>query len=66
MNLKDKKAVVFRLLDNTGRLLLTRKIDAIKGSNNITLKEEGYVPSGVYYLQAVGVEGVKQLINNNI
>jgi len=62
MNLKEKKIVVLRLLDNTGRLLLTKQVEGIKGSNNITLREGKNVPTGTYYLQAVGVEGVKQLI----
>ena len=60
MNLSNKKTVVFRLLDNTGRLLLTKQVEGMKGSNSITLRE-GNIPSGIYYLQAVGVEGVKQI-----
>ena len=60
MNLQGKKRVVFRLSDNTGRLLFTKQVEGIKGSNNFILRE-GNIPSGTYYLQAVGVEGVKQL-----
>ena len=60
MNLKDKKIIVFRLLDNSGRLLLTKQVEGVKGSNYFTLRE-GNIASGTYYLQAVGVEGVKQL-----
>ena len=60
MNLLDKKTVVFRLLDNTGRLLFSKQADGVKGNNLFTLRE-GNIPSGTYYLQAVGVEGVKQL-----
>ena len=60
MNLRDKKIIVFRLLDNTGRVQLVKQVEAVKGSNNITLKE-GNIPSGVYYLQAIGIDGVKQL-----
>jgi len=60
MNLRDNKTVVFRLSDITGRLLLMKQVEGIKGINNITLKE-GNIASGTYYLQAVGVEGVKQL-----
>jgi len=60
MNLKDKKIIVFRLLDNSGRLLLTKQVEGLKGSNYFTLRE-GNIASGTYYLQAVGVEGVKQL-----
>ena len=60
MNLLEKKTVVFRLLDNTGRLLFTKQADGVKGNNRFTLRE-GNIPSGTYYLQAVGVEVVKQL-----
>ena len=60
MNLKDNKTIVFRLLDNTGRVLLVKQIEGLKGSNNIVLKE-GNIASGTYYLQAVGVERVKEI-----
>ena len=60
MNLRDNKIIVFRLLDEQGRLLLTKHVEGVKGSNHFTLRE-GSIASGTYYLQAVGVEGVKQL-----
>ena len=60
MNLKDNKAVVFRLTDNTGRVILVKQVNGVKGSNNITLRE-GNIANGNYYLQAIGVEGAKQL-----
>jgi len=60
MNLRDKKTVVLRLIDNSGRLILSKQVEGMKGSNNITLKE-GNIAGGTYYLQAVGVNGVKQL-----
>ena len=60
MNLLDRKLLVFRLLDNTGRLLLTKQVEGMKGSNHFTLRE-GNIARGTYYLQAVGVEGVKQI-----
>ena len=65
MNLKNSKTVVFRLSDNTGRILLVKKIEVVKGTNNITLKE-GNIPEGTYYLQAMGVEceDVKKIIVN--
>ena len=61
MNLKDNKTVVFRLIDNTGRVLLVKQVEGVKGSNNITLRE-GNIASETYYLQAVGVEGVKEIL----
>ena len=60
MNLKGSKIVVFRLLDEQGRLLLTKQVEGVKGANHFTLRE-GNIASGTYYLQAVGVGGVKQL-----
>ena len=63
MNLRDKKIVVLRLTDNTGRVLIVKQVEGGKGINNITLRE-GNIPSGIYYLQAVGIDGVKQLIIN--
>ena len=62
MNLKDKKIIVFRLSDNTGRVLLSKKSEGIKGANQFTINKTKNIPAGVYYLQATGVEGVKQLI----
>ena len=56
MNLKDKKIIVLRLLDNTGKLLLTKQVEGIKGINSFTLRE-GNMPTGSYFLQAAGVEG---------
>ena len=55
-DLKEDKRVVLRLMDNTGRLLLTRTVEGVKGKNNFILRE-GNIPSGMYYLQALGVEG---------
>ena len=56
MNLKDKKIIVLRLLDYTGKLLLTKQVECTKGINSFTLRE-GNVPTGSYFLQATGVEG---------
>ena len=58
MNLKNNKTLVFRLSDNTGRILLVKEVEAIKGSNNINLRE-GNIPTGTYYLQAIGAEGLE-------
>jgi len=60
MNLRDKKIIVFKLIDNTGRVLLTKQVEGVKGGNNITLRA-GNIAGGTYYLQAVGVEGVKEI-----
>jgi len=64
MNLKNNKTIVFRLIDNSGRLLLTQQIEGIKGNNNIILKEQSQIPAGTYFLQTIGMEGevVKKII----
>ena len=64
MNFTDNKSVVLGLLDNTGKALLTKKVEGVKGRNHITLKEWN-IATGTYYLQAIGVEGVKQIIIKN-
>ena len=60
MNLREKKSILFRLVDNTGRVLMVKQVEGVKGSNNITLRE-GNIAGGTYYLQAVGIEGVKEI-----
>ena len=60
MNLAAKKTLVFRLTDNAGRVLLIKQVEGMKGSNNFTILR-GNISAGTYYLQAVGVEGVKQI-----
>ena len=64
MNLKDNKTLVFRLLDYTGKVLLIKKAEGIKGSHDINLSEERLLNTGTYYLQAIGIEGeeVKKIL----
>ena len=62
MSLKDNKSVVFRLLDNTGKVILVKQVEGVKGNNNIILREGSNVTTGTYYLQAVGIEGVQQCL----
>ena len=64
MNLKDNKMVVLRLLDNIGRVMMVKQVEGINGSNSFTVRK-GNLPAGTYYLQAVGIEGIKQLILEN-
>lgn len=63
MNLSEKKIIVFRLLDNTGKLLFIKQVESDKGNSHFTLKD-GNVPTGSYFLQATGVEGsdVKKIL----
>ena len=64
MNLKERKTVVLRLIDNTGKLMVIKQVEGMPGTNSITLKQDGKLPTGVYYLQALGLdgEGVKKVV----
>ena len=63
MSLKENKVIVFRLLDNTGRVILVKQVAGIKGNNTISFREESNT-NGTYYIQAVGIEGedVKEIL----
>ena len=65
MNLRDKKTIVFRLSDNTGKVVMVMQVEGVKGSNTINLRIGQQLTMGVYYLKAEGVEGVKELIIKN-
>jgi len=64
MNLKEAKTIIFRLMDNTGKVLLSKKTEGIKGSNDFQMSEDRPLNTGTYYLQAIGVEGeeVKKIL----
>ncbi len=55
----ENKAVVFKLMDNTGRVLLEQKKACIAGNNSIVLLENNKLTPGVYHLLVNGVEGEK-------
>ena len=57
MNLKDSKIIVLRLLDNTGKVLLVKKVDGVKGRNTIPFSLQNQLSNGSYYIQAIGIEG---------
>ena len=57
MNLVKNKAIVFRLVDAKGTLMLERKVDATKGKNQFIIDQKTKLPTGNYYLQAFGIEG---------
>ena len=57
MNLHENKNIVFRLLDNIGKVLIVKEVEGIKGGNNFTLYQQNKLPEGVYYLQANRVNG---------
>jgi len=58
---KDTKTINFILTDITGRTLLTKKADVIKGTNSFkfNLNEQNRIASGIYYLKATGLEADK-------
>ena len=59
MHLNENKSVVFKLMDNTGKVLLEQKKDCVGGNNSIVLLENNRLPAGVYHLLANGVGGEK-------
>ena len=67
MQLKNSKSLLFRLTDINGRVMMTKQSEGIKGNNILTLNPLSQLPSGVYYLQAIGLEGdnVKKVIVGN-
>jgi hypothetical protein len=55
----DKQAVgVLRLMDNSGRQLLTKSISVNTGNNSIMVDQLGYLPKGMYVMQV--------MVNNNL
>ena len=66
MKLNDKKKIIFKLIDFSGKLLLTKQVEGVKGVNDIEVRQ-GNVPPGNYFLQAIGIEGeeVKKIIVGN-
>ncbi len=64
MQTNESKSIVFRLTDNTGRVVLEQKKACINGHNSFDLLESKSLPAGVYYLHAEGIEGnnVKSII----
>ncbi|MEI6184057.1 MAG: PKD-like domain-containing protein [Bacteroidota bacterium] len=59
MNLIENKTIIFRLSDSYGRILLSKKVEGIKGRNSISLVAENKLPERVYYLQGIGMEAEK-------
>jgi len=49
---------VLRVIDNSGRQILTKSISVYNGNNSIAVDQLGYLPKGVYMVQV--------LLNNNL
>ena len=66
MKLNDKKKIIFKLIDFSGKLLLIKQVEGVKGVNDIEVRQ-GNVPPGNYFLQVIGIEGeeVKKIIVGN-
>ncbi len=64
MQTTESKSIVFRLTDNTGRVVMEQKKACVNGRNSFDLMESKLLPVGVYYLHANGIEGnnVKTII----
>ncbi len=55
----DKKSVgMVRVMDNSGRQILTKSISVNNGNNSIMIDQLGYLPKGMYVVQV--------LLNNNL
>ncbi len=59
IQLKENKLIVFRVIDITGKVLLEQRRECVRGNNLVTLQENKLLPTGTYYLQALGVEGTE-------
>jgi hypothetical protein len=57
---KVNKTVSFELTDAQGKSILKQVVELQKGNNNFTmnLKKNGNITTGIYFLKAVGIEGV--------
>ena len=66
LNLKLYKKITLKLLDNNGKLLRNKEVEGIKGSSKFAFDFKEKLPSGVYYLQAIGLEGenMKKIVVN--
>ena len=59
LQLKDNKLILFRLIDITGKVVLEQRKECVRGNNIVTIQENKLLPTGTYYLQALGVEGAE-------
>ena len=66
MNTKLAKTINFELNDMNGKILLSQKMELVKGVNNfnLNLQTQNRLASGTYYLKAKGIEGeiIKKVI----
>ena len=67
MHLKESKSILFKLIDVTGKVLFVHRNEGVKGDNTLILKSASQIPNGIYFIQALGVEGdkVKKIIVQN-
>ena len=58
---KENKTINFLLTDLTGRTLLSKKVEVIKGTNSfkLNLQSQNRIVAGTYYLKAIGLEADK-------
>ncbi len=63
---KAAKTIVFELSNAEGKTITQQSFEAIRGNNtiNINLKKNTHLPTGIYFLKAVGLDGenVKKII----
>ena len=49
---------MIRLIDNTGKQLMTKSFNVYNGSNSVLVDQLGYLPRGIYVIQV--------MLNNNL
>ena len=59
LSLTQSKDIQFQLTTLEGKVIMTKKVSALKGNstNTLNLQQQTKLAAGVYYLKAVGIEG---------
>ena len=59
LSLTQSKDIQFQLTTVDGKVIMNKKVSALKGNstNTLNLQQQAKLAAGVYYLKAVGIEG---------
>jgi len=60
LSLKSNKSIRFQLTNIDGRIVFQKEIEVVKGnsSNELNLSKQSKLSAGIYFLKAVGIDGV--------
>jgi len=60
LSLKSNKSIRFQLTTFDGRIVFQKEIEVVKGnsSNELNLSKQSRLSAGIYFLKAVGIDGV--------